>query len=134
MTKFILDNTSVFSIGGNALTCITEVNFDENADVYFAQCGAASGSVRQPIVGTAQVTGSITIELDADDVAELGYIDLGDSGALLFQPQGDVSGNLEISATTLTVTGRNLRFSSTGTATGTANFSLDSFAIAAASG
>ena len=134
MTKFILDNTSVFSIGGNALTCITEVNFDESADTYFSQCAAASGSVRFPVIGTGQVTGSITIELDHNDTTELGYIDIGDSGALLFYPQGNTATYLKISATTMTITGRNMRYSSTGLAMGTANFALDSLTIAAATG
>ena len=133
--KFVLDDSSVFTIGSDAITCATEVSFDESADVYFAQCGGASGSgVKEPVVGTKQVTGTITAELTNADVTVANYLAPGDSGTLTFYPQGNVASNIKISATLLTVTGRQLRFGSNGLATITAPFVLDSFVIAAASG
>ena len=131
--KFVLDDTTVFTINSQAIACATEVSFDESADVYFAQCGGASGTgVKEPVVGMKQVTGSLTVELSNNDTAKLGYIAPGVSGALLLQPQGATAGNISITATALTITGRQIRTSSNGFSTATANFVCDSFTIAAA--
>lgn len=134
MADFILDNTSTFTIGANAITCMTGFSFDESADVYYSNCAAASASAQTPIVGKKRVTGSITFEPDKDDVTVVNYVEVGDSGALIAYPQGNTSTYLKISATTLTISGRQMTYSSTGVPTVVANFVCDGLTVAAATG
>lgn len=128
---FILDEKSTFSVNGNAITCMTEISFDETADVYFGSCGVAAGAGRAPIVGTKRVTGTVTFEPSKTDTTLIGYVDIGVSGALLCYPQGNTSTYQKISATTMYITGRQIRISSSGVPTVVANFAADGLTVAA---
>lgn len=130
MAKFRLSNDSVFTIGGSAVTCVTDIEFSEDADVYFSDCDDASG-YKEPVVGGIQVTGNLTMEYNADDNTVLGYFDPQDSGALVFGPNGTTSGDLKIEATTLTVTNRQIRASRTGLSTASCSFVCDDFTVGA---
>ena len=130
MAKFRMSNDSVLSIGGNAITCVTDIEFSENADVYFSRCDDANGYF-EPVVGGIQVTGTATFELETDDVTVLGYIDPLTSGALICQPNGTTSGDIKITATTMTINSRDMRYSRSDMATGQFGFTLDGLTIAA---
>jgi len=132
--NFILDNTSTLAIGAGSITCMTEISFDETADVYFGSCGAASGSARAPIVGSKRVTGTVTFEPSKTDVTLVNLVEVGDTGALVAYPQGNTLTYLKISAAALYITGRQMRLSSSGVPTVVANFACDGLTVAAATG
>lgn len=133
-SKFVLDDSSEFTIGADSVDCFTEIEFDESADVYFSQCAVAQGAPHEPVVGGKQVTGTLTAELKEDDVSKAGYLAVGASDTLTCYPRGNVSGNLKITSTAITITGRQIRLSSTGLATIVAPFVMKDITLAAATG
>lgn len=133
-SKFILDDSSTITIGGDAITCFTEIEFDESADTFFAQCAGASGAPKEPVVGMSQITGTITAELKDDDVTMAGYLAVGASGALVCYPRGNVLTYLKIASTALTISGRQIRLSSGGLATISAPFVMKDLTLSAATG
>jgi hypothetical protein len=113
---------------------MTEISFDETADVYFGSCGAAAGSARVPIVGSKRVTGTVTFEPSKTDVTLVNLVEVGDTGALTCYPAGNTLTHLKISAAAIHITGRQMRISSSGVPTVVANFATDGLTIAAATG
>lgn len=131
MAKFVLNSDSVFSIGGNALTCVTEVSLDESVNDIVAECFGADGYVEHVLAGIT-VSGSLTLELETDDVTILGYIAPKTSGALIFQPNGTTIGDIKITSTNLQITQRTpFSGSRSGLGTATAGFVCDDLTIAA---
>jgi hypothetical protein len=129
MAKFRLNPASVFTIGGNAIACVTEVTIDEAADDYMSNCSGQT--FRTHVDGMVNVTGSANFEIETDDVTELGYIEPGDNGALVLRPAGITAGMINIASTNLIVLSRSVTFSSTGLATGSFTFVCDDLAITA---
>ena len=127
--KFRRSNVSVFSIGGNVLTCVTDVDYDESVDVYWSDCDDAT-SEKTPVAGGIQTTGSLTQELADDDVTQLGYTSPTTSGALVDQPNGAVSNDINI-AGTMTISGRQIRTSRTGLSIVSCNFVTSGITISA---
>ena len=128
MSKFRLNKNSVFSIGGNAITCITDVTFDEAVDTYVSECEDADG-VKPQIDGGIVVSGSLTYEIEADGVTVLNYLEPFDSGAWIFQPNGTTATHLKITSTNIQISGRSISTSRTGLTTGTASFVCDNLVV-----
>lgn len=105
MAKFRRSNNSVASIGGSALTCVLDIQYDENANVYTSDCDDANGELEQ-VVGGHTSSATLTAEVENDDEAQLELIDLGSSGAWIDQPNGTSTGDIQWTATTATVTSR----------------------------
>ena len=131
MTKFALDSTSVFSIGGNAITCVTDITIDESVDDLISQC-FGSDSVKAHVLAGINITGSFNIELENYDVTMLGYLAPKTSGALILQPAGPTVGNIALTSTNLQITGRTpIQASRSGLGVASGTFVLDDLTIAA---
>lgn len=128
MAKIRLNKNSVFSIAGNAITCITDVTFDEAVDTYVSECEDANG-VKPQIDGGIVVSGSLTYELETDDVTVLNYAAPFDSGAWIFQPNGTTATHLKITSTNIQISGRGIAASRKGLVTGSATFVCDDLTV-----
>ena len=105
MAKFRRSNDSVCSIGGSALTCVIDVSYDEQADVYISDCDDANAKKEQVSGGIVR-TGTMVAEVATDDEAQLELIDPGSSGAWIDRPNGATAGDIEWTATAATVSSR----------------------------
>lgn len=130
MSKFRLNKDSVFTIGGNAITCVTEVTFDEAVDVYTSEC-EDSDRIKPQVVGGTVVTGSLTYEIEEDGVTVFNYLEPFDSGALVFGPNGTTATYLKLTSTNIQISGRSFNASRTGLGTGTATFTCDNLTVTA---
>ena len=68
------------TLGGNAITCLTNVETTEEIDILVAECAASADKTHIATLKSASMT--VNLLLDADDVTELGYFDPGDAGAV----------------------------------------------------
>ena len=98
--KFRRSNDSVASIGGSTLTCILDVSYDEQADIYVSDCDDANAKKDQ-VVGGIVRTGTATAEVNDTDEAQLELIDPGSTGAWVDRPYG--ASGVEWTATAVTV-------------------------------
>lgn len=128
MANFRLNDSSVFTIGGNTVDCVTEVSLDESVDTYISNCEGTSNH-RPVVLGAIQVTGTITFEIESDDDTKLGYVAPATNGAWVFQPNGTTSTDLEITSTNIQITSRNFSASRTALTTGTAGFVCDDLTV-----
>ena len=103
--KFRRSNDSVASIGANVLTCVLDVSYDEQGDVHVSDCDDANAEKDQVLGGIVE-TGTLTAEVNDDDETQLGYIDVGSTGAWVDQPAGATATYLQWTATTATVASR----------------------------
>ena len=101
--KFRRSNNSVASIGGSALTCVLDVSYDEQADVYVSDCDDANAKKDQ-VVGGIVRTGTLTAEVNDTDEAQLELIDPGSTGAWIDQPYRATG--MKWTATAVTVASR----------------------------
>ena len=101
--KFRRSNSSVASIGGSALTCVLDVSYDEQGDVYVSDCDDANGKKAQVLGGIVR-TGTLTAEVNDTDEAQLELIDPGSTGAWIDQPYG--ASGVKWTATAVTVVSR----------------------------
>lgn len=128
MASFVLDSNTVLTIGGNAITCATEITIDEVHDVYWAECDGT------PVLKEyAKATGSLTVELSKDSNTQVGYLDPGPQStqALVLQPAGSTATYQDIDATHIEFSARSPRYSRTGVATMVCPFVLTGLAYAA---
>ena len=103
--KFRRSNDSVASIGGNVLTCVLDVAYDQQGNVLVSDCDDANAEKDQ-ILGGIVETGTLTAEVNDDDETQMGYIDIGTTGAWIDQPAGSTVTFMQWTATTATVTSR----------------------------
>lgn len=129
MTKFVLSSSSVLTHGGNTISCVTSIDFDESLDVFISRCMALD--TVQHIGGQNVITGTLNFEINTDDDTELGYLDPGTTGALVFDPAGTATGTLDISSTNMLISGRSMAYSTTSLTTGSAPFTCDDLTIGA---
>jgi len=101
--KFRRSNDSVASIGGDALTCVLDVSYDEQGDVLVSDCDNAAGKKAQVLGGIVR-TGTLTAEVESNDEAQLELIDPGNTGAWIDRPYG--ASGVEWTATAVTVSNR----------------------------
>ena len=128
MSKFRLNTNSVFTIGGNAITCVTAVDFDEAVDTYISECEDANG-IKSQVAGGITVTGSLTYELETEGVTVLNYLEPFDSGAWVFGPNGTTGTHIKFTSTNIQISGRSIATSRTGLVTATANFVCDDLTV-----
>jgi hypothetical protein len=128
-TKFRLNSASVFTLGGNAIPCVTTITLDESADDYISQC--MGNTSKSHILGLVNITGSFTGEIEDDEITEFAYIQVGDSGAMILKPAGNTTGQLNFTSTKMQITQRSPAFSSQALTTYSASFVLDDLTIAA---
>ena len=128
MTKFSGKDMTL-TIGGNAITCLQSVETDEAVDVFEISCAAAT--YKEKVVGLASARMTVTFALDQNDTTELGYVDPGDTGAVLFKPAGATTGYIQIDATAATVGNRRMSYPVEGFAVCTVDVELDDLAITA---
>lgn len=129
MAKFRLNSNSVFTIGANTIACVTGVTLDEVTDDFISNC--MENTSKQHVYGLVDISGTIDYEIDTDGNTELGYVAPGTTGAMVFQPNGTTSGDLDIDSTNITILTRNIVTSSTGLTTGSSNFVADDLTIGA---
>ena len=131
MTKFTLNNNSVFSIGGNAITCVTTITIDQAVDDIISECFGAD-SYKEHVLAGINITGSFTMELESDDDTVLGYFAPKTSGAMVLQPYNAVAASIQYTSTNMQITGRTpLTASRSGLSTASGTFVLDDLTIAA---
>lgn len=105
MAKFT-GASQTFTIGGNAITCIQSGETDERIDIYEVACAAATD--KEKVSGLKSSRMSLSFAVETDDVTVLGYVDPGDSGAIVYRPAGATSGDINIAATTGIVASRRI--------------------------
>lgn len=91
-----LSADSIISIGGTALTCVTDASIAVSGTSHVSKCEDANGFV-DAIAGSKTAKLSLSGELGDEDVSELTTLEAG--GALVLQPSGNVSGKLEYTGT-----------------------------------
>jgi len=84
---------------------VLDVSYDQNSDVLVSDCDDANLKKEQ-VVGGHTSTGTLTAEVANTDETQLGYIDIGSSGAWIDKPNGVTAGDIQWTATTATVTSR----------------------------
>jgi len=87
------------------LTCVLDVAYDQQGDVYVSDCDDANAEKDQVLGGIVEA-GTMTAEVNDDDETQLGYIDIGTSGAWVDQPAGSTVTYMQWTATTATVSSR----------------------------
>jgi len=105
MAKFRRSNDSVCSLASHVLTCVLDVSYDEQGDVLVSDCDDANAEKEQVMGGIVE-TGTMTAEINDDDEVQLGYVDVGTSGAWLDQPDGATATYIQWTATAATVSSR----------------------------
>ena len=130
MAKFALNDTSVFSIGGNALTCVIDVSLDDSVDVLVSECFGATDFKEQILAGRT-VSGSFNQEVADDDVAQLVFTVPKTAGAMILRPAGNTAGDLAITSTNMQITGRSIGVSRGGLAVNNVSFVCDDVTFAA---
>lgn len=128
MTKFS-GKDMVLTIGGNALTCLQSVETDERLDVFEVSCAAATD--KEKVAGLKSSRMTVTMALDQNDTVELGYIDPGDTGAIVFKPAGATMAYIQIDATASIVASRRISTPVDGVVVCTVDIELDDLAISA---
>ena len=123
---------TVFTIGGNAITCAVEIEFNEPHAVYRSQCDGT------PIVRSfAEASGTLTCEIPlASWATQAGYLAPGpktSAQALVLQPGGATATYTDIDATNIEFTDRITRWSTSGVATVTSPFVVTGLTYAAVS-
>lgn len=129
MAKFALNSNSVFSLGGNALTCLLSADLSETVDTFMSMC--AGQTYKQTITGLKEASVTVNFEVNADDDTLLGNYAVGEAGAVVFQPNGTTVGDLDITSTNGTVVDLSISTSSSGLTTGTVTINLDDLTIGA---
>lgn len=129
MAKFRLNSASVLTLGGNALSCLTSADVSEAVDTFLSEC--VGQTYKATITGLKTATMTINGEIETDDVSELENFALGDSGALIFQPNGTTAGDIKISSTKATVVGRNITTSGGALSAVSITLNLDDLTLAA---
>lgn len=128
MTKFT-GKSQTLTLDGNSLTCITSVSTSESVDVAIAECAGATYKTK--VAGLANATMTINMALNQDDVTLLGYIDPGDTGAVVWHPAGATSTFIKFDSTNATVSSRNIDDPVNGICACTVVLELDDVAISA---
>lgn len=128
MTKFSGKDMTL-TIGGNAITCLQSVETDERVDIFEISCAAATDKAKVAGLKSSRMT--VTFALDQNDTTELGYVDPGDSGAIVFHPAGATSTYIKIDATASIVASRRMSTPVDGFAVCTVDIELDDLAITA---
>lgn len=129
MAKFRLNSASVFTLASNSLSCLVSADVSESIDTLMSEC--VGQTYKTTVVGLKTATITVSGEIDASDVAALGYFDLGDSGALTFQPAGTTAGMIKITSTKATVVSRDITTSGGSLAAVSITLNLDDLTLAA---
>lgn len=129
MAKFRLNSASVFTLASNSLSCLVSADVSESIDTLMSEC--VGQTYKTTVVGLKTATITVSGEIDASDVTALGYFDLGDSGALVFQPAGTTTGMIKITSTKATVVSRDITTSGGSLAAVSITLNLDDLTLAA---
>lgn len=130
MAKFNIKNANfTLSIGGNALTCIQQVDVSGSAPQTEIECAGASAV--EYVTGLPRFTLTFSGALETDDVTLLGYVNVNDAGALILKPAGTTAGDLSITSTNATVSDIQYSFPVNGFSTYSGTMVLDDLAVAA---
>ena len=129
MAKFRLNTNSVFSIGGNALTCLVSADVSESLSEIMSNCAGAA--FQEPVAGLKTATITVNFELENDDVTVYNYVSTGSTGAIVFQPNGTTTGDIKVTATDSLVNARNMTTSSTGLSAASCTIRLHDITVAA---
>lgn len=130
MAKFVAKSMTL-TLGGNAITCMQSVDTSEEVDTYVEECSGAAS--KKTHVGLKMSTMTVNLLIDADGVTVANYIAPGSTGAVVFQPNGTNTGDIEITSTKGTVTRREMGASVNGLTAMTAEIALDDLTVAAQS-
>ncbi len=128
MTKFT-GKSMTFTIGGNAVTGLQSIETDERTDVF--EVSTAADANKDKVAGNKSSRMSVTFALDQNDTTELGYVDPGDTGAIVFKPGGATMGYIQIDATASVVASRRMSVPVDGVVVCTVDIELDDLAITA---
>lgn len=128
MAKFT-GKSQTLTFGGNSLTCITSVDTNEATDIAMAEC--AGSTYKTKVAGLASATMTVNMALETDDVTLMGYVDPGDTGAVVWLPAGAATGNIQWDSTNGTISSRTLSAPVNGIVAMTVVIELDDVAISA---
>ncbi len=129
MSKFRLNSASVFTLGGNALSCLTSADVSESIDTLMSEC--VGQTYKATITGLKTATVTVSGEIENDDVTELGNFAPATSGALVFQPNGTTAGDIKITSTKATVVSRDITTAGGSLSAVSITLNLDDLTLAA---
>lgn len=128
MAKMIGKNQT-FSLNGNDLTCLQTVSTSEALDVLVIECAGATS--KEKVMGLSDITCTLTIALETNDVTMLGYIAPNASGAVVWNMNGATTGDISITSTNATVSDRTISNPVNGFATAAVTIQFDDITIGA---
>lgn len=120
MAKFT-GKSMTLTFGGNTITCLQSVETSEAADVAMIECAGATA--KEKVIGLTDAKMTVNLALNTNDNTLLGYFDIGDVGAVVFQPAGATAGNMKWTSTNGTCVSRTT--STAVNAFGAATFTLE---------
>lgn len=129
MAKFRLNSASVFTLGGNALSCLVSADVSETIDTLMSEC--VGQTYKTTVTGLKTATITVSGEIETNDVTALNNFEIGDSGAVVFSPAGITAGMITITSTNGTVVSRDITTSGGSLAAVSVTINLDSLTIAA---
>lgn len=97
-----LSKAQVLTIGGTDVTRIVSVDVDINMDV--VRAAIVDGTWEELAEGYKTATMTVNLAPQASDTALLGLFDVGDNGAIVWQPDGAGSTKMQFDATECIVT------------------------------
>lgn len=127
MAKFRLNSNSVFTMGGNAIPCVTDISIDTAADDYVAECMGSTS--KEHVAGLTDITGSFSGLVEATGATLMNYVQTGDSGAMVLNPAGTTTGQLTLTSTMMTIISFSMTMSTKGLTAYSCNFVLNDLTI-----
>ena len=108
MPKFTGDKAN-FDFAGSTYYCLTDGQLSRSVQDASAQCSSSTGAVTHHAGGAEDSSFTFNVLVDADDVTTLNALDVGNTGAFSYHPQGAAAtGNIEYDATNAVITQSNL--------------------------
>ena len=131
MAKFT-GKSQTASFDSVSVTCITSIEYDDSVDTFMTDCASSAG-IKSTVTGLRQISGTVDLLIEADDVTEFNNYQPGDSGAWSHNPTGasPATGDILITATTATVVSRSLSVPSNGLVAVSVELNFDDMTIAA---
>jgi hypothetical protein len=130
VTKFI-GKTMTLTLGGTSIPCLQSVEFSEDIEEMQYQCPDSDTTLTLTGVKNITMTANILLDKGATGNTTLGAIDVNDTGAVVFHPEGPTgAGKLRYNSTLGTVTSRQTSFGINSITAVTINIRLDNLTVA----
>jgi hypothetical protein len=119
------------TLGGTSIPCLQSVEFSEDIEEMQYQCPDSDTTLTLTGVKNITMTANILLDKGSTGNTTLGAIDVNDTGAVVFHPEGSTgAGKLRYNSTLGTVTSRQTSFGINSITAVTINIRLDDLTVA----